>query len=322
MQQGDVSLWLDHMTKILPDANDRKIFLDYMAHCIKYPGYKIQWAPLLQSAEGVGKTVFFEIISHSLGDMYVYRPKAPELVSSGSKFNAWMRGKLAIMVDEIKIDERRELIEILKPMITDSRIEVQSKGVDQDMEDNVANWVFFSNYKDAIPINKNGRRYAIFYSTLQSERDIMNAGMDKAYFDRLWTWLRKGGGLQAVTYWFKHYPIECGDIPVRAPHTSSHEEALRISRSPVEVIISDSIADGCVGFKSGFVSVPAALNKARAAGVRNATNRTVQSVLESMGYVEIGRTTNPIMSEDPNTNALIYSLDPLAHPDDYLSVRV
>ena len=318
-REGDVSIWTNHLSKIIPDPNDRKMFEDYFAHCIKYPGYKIQYAPLLQSAEGIGKSAFVEIMSHALGSMYVYRPKAGELVSSGNKFNAWMRAKLMIMVDEIKVDERRELIEILKPMITDNRIEIQSKGVDQEMEDNMANWLFFSNYKDAIPINKNGRRYAIFFSSMQSERDILQAGMDKPYFDRFWTWLRKEGGLQAVTHYYMHYNITEGDIPVRAPRTSSYNEALRISRSPVEVIIQDAIEDGITGFRSGFVSIEAALNKVRNTGVRNANARTIQTVLETMNYYEIGKTETPIMQENPSAKSLIYSTDPNADVTNYQS---
>lgn len=318
---GDVSIFLQHMEKILPDANDRKIYLDYMAHAIKFPGFKIQYAPMLQSAEGIGKSAFFEIIAHATGRMYVYRPRAPELVSSGSKFNAWMRGKLAIMVDEIKIDERRELIEILKPMITDSEIEVQSKGVDQEMEDNLANWFFFSNYKDAIPINKNGRRYSIFYSVLQSEQDILNAGMDKAYFDRFWSWLREDGGLEKLADWFFNYPIELGGLPVRAPKTSSYAEALKISRSPVEVVIEDAIDDNATGFRGNFVSVQAALNRIKSSGVRSATQRTVQTVLESMGFFEIGKTSQNVIQEDPTNRSLIYSRNALATPDDYMRAQ-
>lgn len=305
-REGDVSLWLDLLSKILPDESDRKLYCDYMAHCVKYPGVKIQYAPLLQSAEGIGKSVFFEVMQHALGDMYVYSPKAPELVKSGSTFNAWQRGKLLIVVNEIKIDERRELIEILKPMITDGRIEVQSKGVDQEMEDNAANWLFFSNYKDAIPINKGSRRYAIFYSALQSEQDILNAGMDKTYFNRLFRWLRKEGGLQAITHWLMNYPIECEAVPVRAPFTSSYQEALQITRSPMEVLIAECVDDGLQGFKGGYVSNLAVLKRCKSAGIHRANSRAVQTCLENMGYVKLGRSVCPYIQEDVENRADIY----------------
>lgn len=305
---GDVSIWIDHVTRILPNPDDRRILFEYMAHCVRFPGYKIPWAVLLQSAEGIGKTVFFEVMQHALGDMYVYTPNAQKLVESGSTFNAWQRNKLLIVVNEIKIDERRELIEILKPWITDARIEVQSKGVDQDMEDNAANWLLFSNFKDAVPISQNGRRYSIFYSALQSKSDILTAGMDDAYFVRLWSWLRDGGGYAAIAYWLMNYPIQRGTLPVRAPETSSHAEALQISRSPMEVTISECIADGVSGFRGGYISTLAVIAKAKAAGIRQPNTRTVQTCLESMGYVALGRAVRPYMQEDINNRTELFGL--------------
>jgi hypothetical protein len=306
---GDVTPWLKHIEKILPLESDRNILFSYMAHCVKYPGHKIMWAILLQSAEGVGKGLFHEIMKHCLGSMYIYSPKAPELVSSGSKFNAWMRGKLCIIVDEIKIDERRELIEILKPMITDKQIEVQAKGVDQEMEDNPSNWIFFSNYKDAIPINKNGRRYAVFFSVLQTAYDIERAGMDDAYFNTLFRWLEKEGGLQAINHWLLNYPIERGALPVRAPRTSSHDEALRISRSPMQIIVEEALQDNLQGFRGGYVSNLAVMKRVAAAGVKTPAAHSVRTLLESMGYSELGRAKQAYMLEDMVTRPIIYVND-------------
>jgi len=306
-QAGDVSRFFDHMARILPDEGDRRLIYEYMAHAVKFPGFKIPWAPLIQSAEGIGKTVFTEIMQHALGDMYVYRPKAPELIKSGSTFNAWMESKLMIMVDEIKIDERLELIEILKPMISDARIEIQAKGVDQEMKDNAANWFFFSNYKDAIPIKKNGRRYAIFYSALQSLADILAAGMDDKYFNDLFAWLRTGGGLSAITHWLMNYPIERGGISARAPFTSSYDEALKLSRSPMEVIICDAITDQISGFRGGYVSVTMAIARSKNAGLRNVTAKAVAGCLEGMGYHPIGRTVRPYLQEDASSRSEIFA---------------
>jgi len=306
--EGDISPWFDHMNRILPNPDDQRILFEYMAHNVKYPGFKIPWAPLLQSAEGIGKGVFFELMQHALGKVYTYSPKASELVKSGSVFNAWMRSKLMIMVNEIKIDERRELVEILKPMISDKEVEVQGKGVDQDMEDNCANWFFFSNFRDAVPISINGRRYSINYSALQSEADILNAGMDDAYFNRLWSWLREGGGYQAITYWLLNYPIEHGAIPMRAPKTSSHAEALLISRSPMEIVISERIADNVAGFKGGYISTEAVLQKCRGSGLRGVNTRVIQTCLENMGYVHLGRSVRPYIQENISSRTEVYGL--------------
>lgn len=318
MYEGDVSLFIKHVQNLIGSPADVKIWCDYMAHIIKFPGYKVPWAPLLQSGEGAGKTVFFEVLQHALGEMYIYKPKAQELPSSGSKFNAWMREKLAIVVDEIKTDEKRELVEILKPLISDALVEVQSKGVDQDMEDNVANWVFFSNFPDAIPINENSRRFAVFYSPIQTNRHMTKAGMGKEYFDRLFNWLHNEGGLQKITYWFMNYPIERGDLPVRAPWTSSHQKALKISRTPLQILLDDKIRAGERGFRNGFVSLTAFTKAVANSNMRHKPAEYVlRETLEKLDYVEIGDTPYPIMSEDISLPSTIYSKNEDADPADY-----
>src|SRR5690606_26915692 len=97
---GDVSPFLNHMELILPVESDRRILFDFLAHNAKYPGFKIPWAPLIQSCEGIGKSALKLIMNHVIGSSYTHDPKAKELIESGSKFNAWMRGKLLIIVDE------------------------------------------------------------------------------------------------------------------------------------------------------------------------------------------------------------------------------
>lgn len=307
-KQGDVTLWKNHIAKILPNERDQTILYQYLAHVVKYPGYKIPWAPLIQSAEGVGKTVIQEAMSKILGGMYTYFPKADQLVKSGNTFNAWIRNKLLIMVNEIKIDEKRELIEILKPLISDARIEIQGKGVDQEMEDNIANWLFFSNFKDAMPIGKDGRRLSIFFSQIQTHADLVALGMDDNYFNILWRWLRDEGGHQAIAYWLLNYPIEKGAISQRAPHTSSHNEALQLSQSPIEVLVADCVLDGLPGFRGGFVSVLAVMTRIKASGIRNPTITVVKSILAKMGYIEIGKANRAYMQEDVANKTTLYGI--------------
>jgi len=287
-RRGDIGPFLRHMENMLPVESDRHTLYEYFAHNVQYPGFKIPWAPMIQSTEGVGKGFIQEAITLTLGEMYTYSPKAEELVHSGSTFNGWMRGKLMIIVNEIKVDERRELIEILKPMISDKRVEVQAKGADQEMEDNPANWLLFSNHKDAIPVNKNGRRYAIHYSAIQSNADRIARGMDDAYFNGLFSWLYNGGN-EIIADWLLNYPIERGAIPMRAPETSSQQEAVRVSRGPIEVAIVNAVEDGLAGFRGGYVSTLATMKRLREVGVRQPAQATVHRILEGMGYFEIGR---------------------------------
>lgn len=307
--QGDVSKWKDYLSRVFNTPEDVKIFEDYIAHCIKYPGYKIPWSILLQSTKGVGKQMIGDVLKHSIGELYTYQPDAEELVSGVSQFNGWMRNKLMILVDEVRVGDRNELMNGLKTIITDRRIAVESKGVDQQMEDNVANWIFFSNFKDAFPIDENERRYCIFYSKLQSALQLEEAGMDKAYFDSMYDWLECEQGFEKIAWYYLHYPVEKGSLPHRAPHTSSYEEVLRIGRSPLRVILDDKIETEERGFRGGYVSFVMFQKAVADSSMRTKpAEHTLKAILEGRGYHELGRTIKPIPGEDLTHPSLIFGL--------------
>ena len=280
---------------LLPVESDREILLDYLAHNVKFPGHKIFWAPLLQSAEGVGKNVFKQIMRHAMNKRYFYQPKAKQLNESGAKFNGWMERKLFFLVDEIRTDEKRDMVEVLKPFITETELEIEGKGSNQRMGDTPGNWLFFSNWKDAIPITKNGRRHAIFYSAIQSVEDLQERGMTDAYFNRLYDWLgdedngNHRTGLEIVTNYLMQRNIERGGLPVRAPHTSSHAEALIESRGPLEQAIAEAVECERVGFKNGWISTKAIAGLWQEQGKHIPAAKTIAGALTALGYHKIGR---------------------------------
>ena len=306
--EGSSYLFERHLDLIMPHKSDQKSFLDNLAHNVKYPGFKIPWAWLLQSEQGAGKGVFKRIIRNSIGRSYTHFPNAKDLADSGAKFNAWMRGKLFILADEIKVDDRRDMIEVLKPMITEAEIEVQAKGQDQAVEDNWANWGFFSNFKDAIPTTKNDRRFAIYYLTIQTYEDLMQRQMGDGYFKEIYDWLDADGAAIVANYLW-NYPIERGAIPMRAPETTSTKEAIRISRTPMEQMIMDAVEDGLPGFCGGWVSNLAVHKRNKDLGNKRISNRAVGNICEALGYKPLGRAYRSYFQEGAETKAEIYNLD-------------
>lgn len=305
--EGDPSPFLRHIGFMLPDTNDQRILLDFLAHNIKYPGEKIPWAPVIQSVEGVGKGIVKRLMRHCVGNIYMHAPNAKDLADSGAKFNAWMKNKLFILADEIKVDDRRDMIEVLKPMISEEEIEVQAKGVDQKIEDNYSNWTFFTNYKDAVPINKNSRRFAIFYSAFQSKDQLEQWGLGKVYFDELYRWMKADGA--AIMYdWFMKYDIERGSIPMKAPDTSSLAEVIRCSMGPVERMIHEAVEDEIPGFRGGWVSATAVRKRMAELGLRTLQAATVEKIITEMGYHMIGRSGKSFAEEDIKTRSTLFNL--------------
>jgi hypothetical protein len=321
MVEGDASPFTNHLRALFATDQDLRIMLSFLAHCVQRPGVKAFWAPVIQSVEGGGKGLILEAMQHALGSPYVYGVNPRELGESGGKFNAWMRNKLLIIANEIKVDDKRDMMEVLKPMITENRIEIQAKGADQDMEDNVSNWIMFTNWKDAIPIGRDSRRYSIFYSPLQTADDIRASGMGGDYFPALYRWLR-GDGKRHVAWFLKNYPIEAEFDPAglahRAPITSSTAEAIIMSRGRIEQVIMEAVGDGLPGFRGGWLSSAAVARLIRENGLTRLSPQTLAKSFEGLGYYFIGRASRQIFQEDSKQPNL-YNLDKLAIVGNYPS---
>ena len=299
-REGDVTPFLRHLEIILPDQTDRDSLIAFLAHNVKFPGHKIFWAPLLQGAEGIGKNVFKYIMQHAITESYFYEPKAKTLNESGAKFNGWMENKCFFLVDEIKTDDKREMVETLKPFITEIRLEIEGKGANQRMGDTPGNWLFFSNWKDAIPVNRNTRRHAIYYSAIQTLEDIHEAGLTDDYFNRLYNWLNKEGGKQFVTHWLMNHPITLGGLPVRAPVTTSTASAITESQGWLEGLIIEAIATQKDGFKGGWVSTSAVARIVRNDGRKTVpAANTLAMALRSLGFHKIGQAGKGYFNDDP-----------------------
>lgn len=256
MFPGDVTPFLTHLNKLFPNERDREIILSYMAAVVQYKGYKIQWSPLIQGCEGNGKTLFTRCVAYAVGHRYTHLPPASEI---GEKFNAWVFEKLFIGVEDIYVPQQKmEVLEILKPMITSDRLARRAMQQDQSMHDICANFMFNSNHKDAIRKTENDRRFAVFYTPQQSAADIKRDGMDGDYFPNLYKWLKDKSGYEQVAHYLANYPIQDEFNPTkgcqRAPITSSTFEAVSASMGSIEQEIIDRVEQGEIGFKEGWIS--------------------------------------------------------------------
>lgn len=283
---GDVTPFLNHLYKTLPDENDAAIFLAYMAACVQHIGVKFQWAPLLQGVEGNGKTLFTRCVARAVGMEYSHFPKADEV---GNKFNSWMMRRLFIGIEDVYYPQsRQEIIESLKPLITNDMLPIEYKGADQINARVCANFMLNSNHKDAIRKTHNDRRFAIFFSAQQQKRDIQRDGMDGDYFPDLYDWL-KGGGYAYVAEFLSTYPIPDDLNPAtrchRAPKTSTTDQAIAHSIGGVEQEILEAIEEGRPGFAGGWVSSMALdrLIESKRLGNRIPPNRR-REIMQGLGY--------------------------------------
>jgi len=262
--EGDATPFTNHIAKLFPDERDREILTSYLAAIVQYPGYKFQWAPLIQGIEGNGKTLIITAISRAVGERYTHLPNIDDLANSGGKFTAWLKGKIFIGFEEVRTDDKRNMVETLKAIITNSRVEIQAKGVDQVTGDNRANIIACSNHKDAIPKTTKDRRWGIFYTAQQNDGDLERDGMDGNYMPDLWDWCQGRGryhntnGFAVINNFLRTYAIKTEYNPAsglhRAPKTSSTAEAIELSAGTIEQEIMEAVEQGLPGFAGGWIS--------------------------------------------------------------------
>ena len=314
MREGDVKPFLDLLSRMLPVESDRAILLAYMAAVVQHPGAKFSWAPVLQGCPGNGKSRLISTLTYAVGGRYVYEPNAQEI---GERFNSWLENKVLIVAEEIHMGERRQTQEKLKALITNRRIAIEGKGVDQRMIDNLANWAFCTNHKNGIIKTRDERRYAIFFTAQQEAAHLARDGMTGDYFVSLVGWLERGAGYAHVAHYLKHYAIPAALNPAgacnRAPETSSTVAAIEEARGPLEQAILEAIAEERVGFRGGWVSSWAIADLMQSNGQRKPGTNTLRSAMESLGYAKHDLRPSPILQEGGARPTLYVRAG--AHPD-------
>ena len=302
--KGDITPFTAHLAKLLPNERDRTILLSFMAACVQHKGVKFQWAPLIQGVEGNGKTLLTRCVSFAIGERYTHLPPANDI---SEKFNSWLFNKLFIGVEDVYLaDHKSEVMETLKPMITNDRLSEREMQRSQVTNGVCANFMLNSNFKDAIRKMRNDRRFAVFYTAQQEAADLITDGMGGDYFPNLYRWLKKDG-YAIVNEYLSLYVIADEFNPAtdcqRAPNTSSTEEAITSSMGGVEQCIIEAIEEGRPGFAGGWVSSVALdrlLSEMKMTRAISPNKR--RDLLKQLGYdwhpaLDNGRTNNPIVMD-------------------------
>ena len=195
-------------------------------------------------------------------------------------------------------------------------MEIQKKKVDQYSGDNRANFIFFSNHKDAVIKTDNDRRYCIFYTEQQTKADLNRDGLTDPYFFELFNWLAYEDGYEIVTHFLKNYKIKDKLNPAtycnRAPDTSCTTEAIRQSLGNIEQEILEAIESDRLGFRGGWVSTTFLSLLLKDIGAsQKCPKQKHRSIMISLGYdyhpnLKDGRVNNPICIENNSIKPRLY----------------
>ena len=278
--EGDVAVFLDHMTYLFPDETDRDYVLDYLALFVQRPEVKMNFALLIQGTQGTGKSWVGQLLERIVGCSNVVRPSNDEVTSH---WTAWMEGAQLAIIEELMTLGRLEVSNRLKPVITDAKIRIEQKGVSHYSIPNHLNLICFTNHEDALRIERGDRRWLVLFSPAEPRGD--------AYYDRLFNSL-DGGGAAAVSHWLHNRQIRLNPKG-RAPATSAKAQMQAATMDDVEASIRDLLDARTAPFDFDLVRIEDVLEvlptDVRAHG-RNLRQRVAQA-LRSAGALSPPRYT-------------------------------
>lgn len=250
----------NHIRHLFIDKKDEGFLMDWLAYVVQNPGQRVNYGVVMQGTQGDGKSFFRCLMETVIGMSNVRVLKAKSLEGD---FNSWAVGQCVTAVEEIRLSghNRYETLNSLKDQITNDHIEVHEKGKGQYSAVNTTNYMLFTNFRDALPIDDNDRRYLILQSQWQSRKQLDNFKMaNEDYYKDLYGALELSpGGLRK---WLMDYEISADFDPKgSAPLTLARELMIKVSMPEFMKDVAECVRDPDYPFVNDDYIVSSELSK-------------------------------------------------------------
>ena len=297
-----------HIAHLLPRQDEQDLIINYLAHNVQFAGKKIQWSIVLQGVQGDGKSLLAEMMQHVMGFNNV---RLMNVQTLESPFTGWSAGQCMTFIEELKLDnyKKYEILNNLKPYITNDVVECTKKGKDPQVVVNTTNYFALTNFKDALPIDSTDRRWAIFFSQWQSSQKLIDfISNNPDYYSDLYRDMRNNVG--EIAQWLKDHviPQSFKDMK-RAPDTSAKDVMLELSKSDASLLIEDAINEfHCDDINFDVLNITKLsklVNDDFSEGYEDWPKKgALKTALNMMGFHNIGRYQN-----EEKKNQTIYAKD-------------
>lgn len=240
--KGSVAPFLEHIAYLFPEEREARIALDWLAWQVQRPGEKVHWALLVQGIQGTGKSYLGRIMRLLLGERNVSCPTNDVI---HEPYTAWQCACQLVIVEELMARGRLDLMNKLKPMITQDITIVRDMYKPAYSQPNVFNLLMFTNHEDAVILDKSDRRYCILFSPAEPRAPD--------YYEALWTWTLGNAG-RLLSY-FLARDLKAFLPKAHAPMTEGKREVIGLSTPPLVAWIEEAVAEEKWPFMGDLVSV-------------------------------------------------------------------
>ncbi len=248
---GDVGPWLEHCERMIPDPEERRHCLDWMAFKVQNPGVKINHGILHGGRQGSGKDTLWMPFLHAIGGATGQNVKTVTTEEIQSAFNYYVLSEVLVLNElrEPQLQDRRALENKLKPLLAapPETFSVNEKGRHPYPAVNRLSVLGFSNERVSLSLSADDRRWMVLWS----EVGILPQQEARA----LWQWYQ-GGGLDRVAYWLRQRDVSNfapGDRPMV---TDAKNVMLEGGLSAGEALLAEAMRNRVGVFRSGAIMGP------------------------------------------------------------------
>jgi hypothetical protein len=170
-----------------------------------------------------------------------------------SNFTDWAMGYALTSIEEMKQHghNRFDVMNRLKPFITNTEVEIHPKGKPSYVAPNSTNYLVLSNYLDGAPVEDEDRRFMFISSSIGLAE--VKRMTDEGYYKKLFIAIQNNAG--ALRQWFLSYALhEEFKADGRAPHTATKDTVVEMSKSELDILAEELIEGGAVGVHKQVVS--------------------------------------------------------------------
>lgn len=228
---GDAEPFLGFMTHLVPNDDDRRHLLKWVATLIAKPAIRMTYGVLLISQEqGVGKSTLGDILVELIGRWNVSFPSEQQVVDS--QFNSWLVRKRLAIIHEIYAGHSFKAYNRLKYFITEKHVDVNEKYMPTYTLDNCIHIFACSNSIEALKLETDDRRWLI--------PRVSSKTLPKEYWIEFRAWL-EAGGYGIIARWASDYVKGNGYVMPgeHAPSTSLKVEVIEEGWSEAHKFVAD-----------------------------------------------------------------------------------
>lgn len=242
---GDASIFENHLKFLVPDEQERQILIEWLAYQVQNPGVKIRWSVVLCGKhQQTGKSTIGHFMRKVLGEDNVKSPSNERLHEI---YTDWQEQAQLVIVEEIKHSDRIELMNKMKPFITEPTTMVRLPGGRSYTMPNRYNILMTTNHEDALLVDQYDKRYCIIQVPVERNTD--------EYYQKLYEFLDSPDCAGVLMNYFKKIKLDKFNPKGTAPMTKQKLVSIEASRNALEQFIFGRAEDRAHPFNMDVVSI-------------------------------------------------------------------